>query len=122
MSTAVASIAKTAMDGVAAKVDGVIQAATLTRESEGTYDPDTGTYTPSTEEDTGRAVFASTDAAADIFPEYVIGPSDELIYLEGFTALAPKETDAVTAGGRTLTIMRSRDLLNTGEFYAVIAQ
>lgn len=122
MAQTVASIAKTAMDAVDAQITGVIHDATLTRESEGIYDPDAGTYTPSTEEDTGRAVFASTDAAADIFPEYVIGPSDELIYLEGFTALSPQETDKVTAGGRTLTIMRSRDLLNAGGLYAVMAQ
>lgn len=121
MAQTVASIAKTAMDAVAAQITGVIHDATLTRTTGGEYDPDTGTYTPGETEDTGRAVFASTDAAEDLFPDFAVGPSDELIYLEGFTTLAPQESDKVTAGGKTLTIKRSRDLLSAGGLYAVIA-
>ena len=122
MTVSVADIAKSAFDKVSTKISGVIQTATMTRKSGGTYDPATGTYTNGTATDSGRGVFGSTDAAQDIFPEYVIGSSDELIYLEGFDTLAPKETDELSIGGRTLKVMASRNLLNTGGLYVVMAQ
>lgn len=122
MTISVADIAKQAFDKVASKISGVIQAATITRTVNGTYNPTTGTYTQSTSTDTGRGVFASEDVAKDIFPDYIIGPSDEMIYLEGLKSLAPKETDNLAIGGRTLTIKRVRNLVNSGGLYAVMAQ
>src|SRR5690606_15435600 len=91
MAKTVASIAKKAMDAVAEKISGVVHSATLTRTTAGEYDPSTGTQTETTETDAGRLVLASETPAADIFPDYVPGPSEELAYIEGLTTLAPAE-------------------------------
>lgn len=118
----VASIAKEAFDAVAVDISGVIHTATLTRILSGTYDPATGTPTPGAAQDAGRGLFASVDAARDIFPELIVGPADELIYLEGITTLAPKETDKLVMNNRTLAVLASRDLLGSGGLYAVLAR
>jgi len=118
----VASIAKGAMDAVSRKIGGVIHAAMLTRTIEGAYDPATGTQTSTTETDSGRLVLASETPVADIFPDYVPGPSEGLAYFEGLTVLAPAEGDAVTAGGVTYAVLRVRDILGAGGLYALVVR
>src|SRR5690606_38104627 len=114
-------IAKEAFDAVAEEMPDVIQAASLTRTTQGAYDPVSGTYPETTETFTGRALFADEKALADAFPAYVIGPSDRMVYVEGLTA-TPKETDAMTIGGQSVTAMRVGDIVGVGSFFSLIVR
>lgn len=115
----VADIAKEAFDGVAAELDGVIQAASLIRTIRGAYDPTSGTFTETAQQWSGRALIADERALADIFPAYVIGPSDRLVYLEGFTE-SPKETDKVTIGSKAYQVTKTADIVGAGSFFTVV--
>lgn len=115
----VADIAKRAMDAVQAKITDAIHAATLSRDVQGAYDPVVGAYAITTYSATGRVVVDTVTPVADIFPDYVIGPSDQLVMLEGFTTCA--EADRVTFAGIGHTVRRVQDIVAAGTlFYAVV--
>lgn len=116
----VASIAKRAMDKVGAKVSGVIHDATLSRSGPPVYDPETGGFVASTTTDTGRALFDNERPAADLFPDYVPGPGEELAYLEGLAAMVPREGDSLTTAGKVFSILRVGDLLRSGGLYPLV--
>lgn len=122
MTMTVADIAAKALNGVAAKLSGVVHACVVSRETDGVFDPETGTFTSETVTDTGRIVFDNQTPPADLFPDYVPGPGEELAYIEGLTVLAPKEGDALTFDGKTFAILKSSDLLHAGAFYPVIVR
>lgn len=117
----VAEIAKEAFDGVAAEMPDVIQDASLTRTTQGVYDPSTGTYATTTQTWNCRALFADEKAMADAFPAYVIGPADRMAYVEGL-ATTPKEADAMTIGGQAVTVMRVGDIVGVGTFFSLIVR
>lgn len=117
----VAQIAAMAFNAVGGAMEGVIQSATLTRTTQGAYDPLTGEYTTTTQTFTGRAVFSDEKAMADAFPAYQIGPTDRMLSLEGFTT-TPREGETLTVGGQTLQIIRVADVVGAGQFFSIIAR
>lgn len=123
MALSVASIARRAYDGVAGKITGVIHEATLAQSSgEPVYDPETGQYTSSEVTETCRIVFDNATPLTDTFPDFVPGPGDELAYVEGLSALAPREGDRIEAAGKTFAVKKVSDLLRAGAFYPVIVR
>lgn len=119
MALTVAQIAAQAMDAVSAQITDAIHSATLSYETNGAYDFDTGEYTQTTTTLTGGRVVAETERPpSDIFPDYVVGPGDELLFLDGFTDC--KETWTLTANGRTWVIRQVQDIVGAGSiFYAI---
>lgn len=117
----VAEIAKEAFDAVAEEMPDVIQSASLTRETQGAYDPVTGTYTTTTQTYSCRALFADEKAMADAFPAYEIGPADRMVYVEGL-ATTPKEADEMTIGSQKVTVTRVGDIVGTGTFFSLIVR
>ncbi len=84
-----------------------------------TYSTETGApYGTTTTTNTGRAVIETTKPVQDIFPDYVVGPGDTLVMLEGFTSC--KEGWKLTIGTRVFDIRLTQDVLGAGSlFYAV---
>lgn len=122
--TTVAEIAKEAFDAVAAEFTDVIQTATLTRPAtDRTYNASSGAYEGGTDpiNQTGRGLIGTAQALKDTFPAHVAGPTDTLIYLEGFTT-EPKENDKVTIAGVERTIANTGDIVGVGTFFAVVAK
>lgn len=117
----VAEIAKEAFDAVSEEMPDVIQSGTLTRTTQGAYDPETGDYTTTTQTWLCRALFADEKAMADAFPAYVIGAGDRVVYVEGLTT-TPRETDALTIGGQSTTVMRVGDIVGVGTFFSLIVR
>jgi len=122
MALSVAQIAAKAMTAVAGRISGVIHDCTLSRVAEPVYDPSTGGLTSETVTETGRIVFDNERPAADIFPDYVPGPGEELAYIEGLVAMAPRESDSLEAAGKTFAILRVSDLLHSGGLYPVMVR
>ena len=85
MSTTVTAIADAAFDAVKLAVTDVIFDAEIEYETQGTYNPSTGTYPVTTTTLTGRALFDTDTPARDIFPDAIIGSNRQLVLLEGFS-------------------------------------
>ncbi|ANL84672.1 hypothetical protein [Rhizobium phaseoli] len=128
MSTTVAAIAAEAFTAVAAEVSGVVQSCTLTKVTQGAYNAATGQYSETTTTATGRAVIATggsveggiASTIKDMFPAYVAGPADVVMFLIELSA-APKENDKITVGGVARTIKAAGDIVGAGALYVVIA-
>lgn len=118
--TTVAQIALAAFDGVAAAITDAVHAATLARDARGAYNTTTGAHAITTTTQTGRAVFANETPIGDVFPDYEIGPDDQLFVLQGFTAA--READRLTVGGVTRTVMRAQDIAGAGSVFYVVAR
>lgn len=116
----VAEIAEMAFDAVAESITDAIHAASLSEDTQGAYNAVTGAYAVTTTTATGRAVVDTVKPMADIFPEYVAGPSDELILLEGFTAA--RENMRLTFGGWVRHVTAAQDVLNAGSLFYVVAR
>jgi hypothetical protein len=112
--TTIGAIAAEALDGVAADITDAVADATLVRTSQTFYDIPTGAMGTSTAEQTGRLVYCNPAAMPDIFPGYTVGPSDQLLLLEGFTSVV--KNDVVNG----LTVVEVQDIGGAGSlFYAV---
>lgn len=122
MALSVATIAKRAYDGVAGKITGVIHEATLKREGEPAYNPETGGYTSSEETEACRIVFDNATPLTDVFPDFVPGPGDELAYVEGLANMAPREGDRIEAADKAFAVKKVSDLLRAGAFYPVVVR
>lgn len=85
MSTTVTAIADAAFDAVNVAVTDVIFDAEIEYETQGTYDPATGTYSVTKTTLEGRALFDTDTPARDIFPDAIIGSNRQLVLFEGFT-------------------------------------
>lgn len=118
--TTVSAIATAAFNGVASAITDVIKTCTVTKTTQGAYNATTGAYAVTTTAITGRAVAGTQDAIPDLFPAWVVGPKDELFYLEGLSS-APAENDTLTIGAKVRTIKAVGDMVGSGSFYAVIA-
>ena len=120
MALDVARIAKLAFDGVARAISGAIHPATLTRTTQGAYNPTTGAYATTTATQTGRAVVDTAKPLQDVFPDYIVGAGDELILLEGFTSA--RENDSLSFAGRTRIIRQAQDVLAAGSLFYIVAR
>lgn len=118
----VAEIAKLAVDGVQGAIPDAIDNATLTEKAKGTtYDTVTASYpVVSTDHGTCRAVLETQKPISDVFPDYIVGSSDQLYFLEGYSSV-PKEGWEITIDNVTRTIKRAQDILNAGSIGYVIA-
>ena len=116
----IAEIAKEAFDAVALEITDAIHAATLTRTVDGVYNTTTGAYETTTPDQEGRAVVDTVTPKADVFPDYVVGPADELVLLEGMTSA--KENDSLVFAGRTRIVMQVQDIVAAGSLFFVIAR
>ena len=85
MSTTVTAIADAAFDAVKLAVTDVIFDAEIEYETQGTYNPSTGTYPVTKTTLEGRALFDTDTPARDIFPDAIIGSNRQLVLLEGFS-------------------------------------
>jgi hypothetical protein len=118
--TTVAEIAREAFDAVAAEITDAIHPATLTRETQGAYNTTTGSYATTTTTQTGRVVVDTVKPVQDVFPEYVAGPGDELILIEGMTSA--KENDELTFAGLTRIVRQAQDIVAAGSLFYVIVR
>lgn len=116
----VAEIAKAAFDGASAAIPDSVHVATLSHDARGSYDAAAGTYSTTTTTATGRALIDTVKPIADIFPEYVVGPKDELILLEGFTSV-PEENWKLTIKAKLRTIKAVQDIVQAGSLFYVVA-
>ena len=118
----VKQIAEMAVSAAAGAISGAIHSATLTRRTinEASYDVMYGRYEAAETTQTGRAIVETQRPMRDVFPEYVAGPGDELILLEGFTAC--RENDHLTFAGRTRIVRQCQDILGAGAIFYVIAR
>jgi|GEM_PF-2068066 len=116
--TTVAAIAKEAFDSVSAEfTDGIIKACTLTRVTQGAYNPATGEYETTETTYTGRALFDTSTPIEDILQGYVAGPGELLVYLEGLSVV-PEENDPIVIGGTDYTVKHVGDVVGAGTFFA----
>ncbi len=116
----VADIAKLAMDAVSGEISDAIHPASLSEDAQGAYNAATGAYAITTTTAAGRAVVASEKPVTDIFPAYIVGPADELILLEGFTAC--RENMRLTFAGWVRTVTQVQDIVNAGTLFYVVAR
>lgn len=116
----VGEIAALAFNGVAGAISDAIHNASLSEDTTGAYDVVTGAYAVTTVTAVGRAVVDTVKPIADIFPEYVVGPADELILLEGFTAA--RENMRLTFAGWERHVTAVQDVLNAGSLFYVVAR
>ena len=120
----VGEIAKTAMDAVNISVPGVIHDAYFERGGEtGAYDPATGKFAEvAPDKFEGRAVVDVASAIRDQFPELVTGNTDKLVWLEGFSE-PPKDGEVLDVGGQKHDVIATAsDILQAGEFFAVLVR
>jgi hypothetical protein len=121
----VASIAKKALDAVAAKVDGVVHQITLTHtDSNPVYDAATGVVTAGTPVTaTGRAIDeagSSVNIMKSVFPAYVIVGGERVLFLEGLNR-TPVNGDTISGATiRTGKITAVQDILAADQAYRVI--
>ena len=120
MSLSVAQIAAFAVGGVQGSIPDAVHTATLTRQVQGAYNNTTDSYALSPTVQTGRAVVTTGTPIAKIFPDYIVGPSDQLVLLEGFTSCI--ENDALAYAGRTLIVRRTQDIAAAGSLFYAIAR
>ena len=125
MALDVAAIAKKAMDGVAAKLNGVIHDVTLSHtDSSPLYDAATGAVVPGAPIlSQGRAVDESGSSSVIIknaFPHYVIVGGERVLFLEGLDR-APVPSDVITSPTlKEGKVMAVQNLLGAGQVYRVI--
>lgn len=117
----VAAVAKTAYDEAAKAFPEVIKSATLTRVTNGVYDPATGGYGQTTANHTCRALFDTATPIIDLFPDYTAGPKDNIVYLEGLS-IEPVEGDEISVDGLTRIVQAVGNIVQANSFYAVVAR
>ena len=121
MTLTIAQIASKALGAARKAISDAVADATVTQSVQGAYNTTTGTYALTVVTQTGRAVFQGTAPIADMFPDYVVGPTDNLMMLEGFTGV--KENDIVTVSGDApRTVLRVIDIGGAGSLYNVIVR
>ena len=118
--TTVAQIADEAFDNVALAITDAIKTATLSSVANGSYNYDTGAYSTTTTTISGRCVIDSQTPASDIFPDYVIGPNEQIMMLEGFSSV-PYEGWTLTLGSKTYTVKRVQDIVGAGAIQMIVA-
>lgn len=94
---------------------------TITRRisDETSYDLMNGAYAASEQSITGWAVVASDTPIRSVFPEYVAGPSDELLMIN---ASDLRENDRITMQGRAMIVRKVKDLTGAAFLWHVVAR
>lgn len=119
----VAQIAAKAFDAVAAKITDAIHPATLNWVDRGAYDPISGSYPETERSASGRVVEDSTKPVADVFEDYVAGPRDTLVLMEGFSEV-PKENWKLEyndyIGDDARVIKRVQDIVAANSLFYVV--
>jgi len=119
--TTISKIAKAAFDAANTAVAGIVSDATLTYSTNAAYNPATGSYSPTGTPITGGRALVQTDKPiADLFPDYIAGPTDILVLLEGFT-VTPQEGWSLTFNSHTYEIKQVADILGASELFNVVA-
>ena len=122
MSTTVTAIADAAFDAVDLAITDVIYDATVAYDTQGVYDPSTGTYTTTTTTLTGRALFDTDTPARDIFPDAVIGSKRQLVLFEGFTEII-KEGYKLTIASIDYDVKAAQKIVGSNSLqYGVVLQ
>lgn len=121
----VASIAKEALDAVAAELTGVVHTVTLTHTDDNpVYDAATGIVTPGTPVTaTGRAIDeagSSIQILKTQFPWYVVTGVERVFFLEGLNR-KPVQGDTLTGPTvGTRKIVAVQDILGAGQAYRAV--
>ena len=118
--TTIAAIAAEALDAVALEVTDAVLTATIYRTLVGSYDAVSDTYSGAGIRETGRAVITGEAPKPDQFPAYVVGSTDQMFLLEGFTSV--QENDTLTIGETDRTIMAVQDIMGAGSLFTVVAR
>lgn len=122
MSTTVTAIADAAFDAVNLAITDVIDDATIAYDTQGAYDAAAGTYTVTANSITGRALFDTITPANDIFPDATIGPREQLVLLEGFSA-AVKEGYKLTVNSVAYEVKAAQNVVGSVSLqYAVVLE
>lgn len=122
MSTTVTAIADAAFDAVNAAITDVIDDATITYITNGSYNYSTGAYAATATAITGRALFDTETPAADIFGDTVVGPRDQLVLLEGFSTAA-KEGYKLTVNSVDYEVKSAQNIVGSVSLqYAVVLE
>jgi hypothetical protein len=116
----VGEINKMALDAVQSVITDAVHFASLSEDTQGAYDVVTGEYAVTTVTAVGRAVVDTVKPVGDIFPAYVVGPADELVWLEGF--IAARENMRLTFGGGVRHVTQVQDVLGAGSAFYVVAR
>lgn len=120
----VASIAKEALDAVAAEVTGVVHSVTLTHtDSNPVYNATTGTVNPgATVTASGRAIdeSGSGNVMKTQFPWYVITGPEKVYFLEGLnrTPVNGDTLSGATIGTRRIVAVQ--DVLGSSQAFRVV--
>jgi len=122
MTTTVTAIADAAFDAVDLAITDVIFDATITYDTQGAYDPATGTFTVTTTTLTGRALFDTDTPARDIFPDAVIGSKRQLVLFEGFSEII-KEGYKLTVSSVDYDIKAAQKIVGSNSLqYGVVLE
>jgi hypothetical protein len=120
--TTVTTIADAAFDAVNVAITDVIDDATIAYDTQGAYDASTGTFTVTANSITGRALFDTETPAADIFPDAVIGPREQMVLLEGFSAEI-KEGYKLTVNSVDYEVKAAQKIVGSNSLqYAVVLE
>lgn len=120
--TTITAIADAAFDAVALAITDAIDDATISYDTNGTYNLSTGVYPVTTTTISGRALFDTEIPANDIFPDTVIGPQDQLVLLEGFSAVV-KEGYKLTVNSINYEVKRAQAIVGSVSLqYAVVLE
>lgn len=116
----VAEIAATALDAVSDAITDAVHDGEMFEILTGAYDTTTGTMEQYRESrGTCRAVFATETPIGDVFPDYVSGPQDTLVFLEGISAV-PRE-GWILCTDQDYVVTRAQDILAVGSIvFAVV--
>ena len=120
--TTLATIADSAFDAVNAAITDVIDDATLTYKTniDFGYDPVSGQHMQTETSITGRALFDTTTPAQDIFGDFTQGPREQMVLLEGFSALC-EEGWKLTVNSVDYTVQRAQAVAGSVALqYAVV--
>lgn len=120
MSLTIAKIAAKALGASRKAITDSVTDGTLTQITKGDYDVVAGNYDEIRSTQTGQVVFQGAAPIPDLFPDYVIGPNDRLLMLEGFTGV--RESDLITVGDKTRIVRAVLDISGAGTLYNIIAR
>lgn len=116
----IAQIADSALAAVALKITDAILTVNLIEPTQGAYSTVTGTYAPGTTNHGTMSMVVQTERPiSDVFPDYVIGAGDQLVFLRG--SVTPKEGWSLT-GAQTYDIRAVQDILANGTIFNAVVR
>lgn len=120
MAINVAQIADKAITAVDVAIPDAILTVNLFEPTQGAYSNVTGSYADGeTDHGTMRMVIQTERPIADKFPDYVVGPGDQLVFLRG--SVAPVEGWELR-GAKTYVINAVQDILGNGTIFNAVVR